>query len=146
MYFWKIENLKSDLGNGVLPITEQFKYLLAHAGLYGLATIPFPTNNFFDMLNGAIMTLIMLIGTYYIYRCNGAAAGQYLLDRYISLSFVVSVRFVVLIVIPSVFCYMTIYQVIAELPEQTTWPDVVFMTLVTLIFYYLLGKHIRDVR
>jgi hypothetical protein len=146
MYFWRIEKLKQGLAAGPLPTIEQFKYLLALTILIGLAAIPFERNNSFDVLSGIIGVPIMGLGTYYVYRLNGGASGERLLDRYMSLGWVVFIRFIVLLLLPTIIVLIVAYELFAEIPEETGLTEVVVMVLLSVVYYYVLGRHFRDLK
>ena len=150
MYFWKIDRLKNDLVTGILPQNEQFKYLLAVSILVEIAMIPqlYLSHNWFDVLSSAIGVVITGFGTYHIYYCNGGQNGERFLERYLSLSWVVFIRYSVLVLIPAIVAMIAFYLIyfpLSEIPEDTRIPDVVITSVLLIVFYYLVGRHVREI-
>ena len=146
MYLWKIKDLKRDLKSGPLPPLEQFKYLLIESLLATLVMVPFLSNNWLDVINAAIGIPIVGFGVYYIYRCNGGPTGERLLERFVSLGLVVSIRFLVLILLPALAIYFVVYEVVVGVPEETSVPDIMFANAFFAVFFYFFGKHTKEVR
>ena len=181
MYFWKIKNLKTDLSNGELPTKEQFKYIMAEAIVYAVAVAiimvtPPLSSNWFDVAMVFITLITMMIGVYYVYYCNGGKTGERLLERYISLGWVVGVRWLVLIALPVLFGFFVFYgffvvhEIVSEIPDEILYAlpdemldemlgemldemsyetgvaDIVVNTILIAVYYYLVGKHIRDIK
>ena len=99
---------------------------------------------------GAIDTIIIGFGTYYIYRCNGGENGERFLERYICLGWVVAIRWTVLFVTPTMVAFfvgniLMTEMLGEEMSEETDIFDMIFFTLVTLSYYYILGRHTRSV-
>ncbi len=147
MYFWKIEKLKDDLTAGRLSTAEQFKYLLATEISWSLVSVPFisDTNNWMDVANALIAVPLVGFGTYYLYVRNGGRDGINLFERYMSLAWVMTIRFLVLVVLPVFIIYFVVYATVAGTLGITTWPDVAIANSLLALFYFLLGRHIRAV-
>jgi len=146
MYFWKIDNLKKDLAKNTVSEKEQFKYLLATTILYSLFIIPFMENNIWDIYSAIVSGIIAIFGTYYIYRINGGSNGKYILQRFLSLGWVIGIRWLVLIMLPIMIIYFIGLEIFSTgIPEYTTVYDLVLINLIYLIYFCLLGKHIKEV-
>ena len=145
MYFWKIDKLKKDLVKQSLSESESLKYLIATAIVYSLEMIPFLENNLWDVFSALIMGIITIFGVYYAYKCNRGSSGSNFLQKYISIGWVVGIRWVVLVALPIVIVYFIAVGIyIAGIPESTTLSDMVFLNLLYLTYFWLLGKHIKD--
>ena len=144
MYFWRIEKLKKDLLKKPLSESESFKYLFANLVLYSLAMIPFLENNIWDVYSAIIMTLITAIGVYYVYKCNKGASGSNFLQKYLSIGWVVGIRWIVLVMLPIMIVYFVTVEIYAGIPESTTLSDVLFLNSLYITYFWLLGKHIKD--
>lgn len=148
MYFWKIDKLKEELSQGPLSEKDSLRYILAWEILWALATIPFlgiEDNNIWDVLEDVIYIPVMVCGILYVYRCNKMSEGKDFLHRYFAIGWVTSVRFTVLVVLP-VFIAFAIGTMLSyeELPLETTWMDVVFINLLSVLYFWIFGKHVKD--
>lgn len=144
MYFWNIDKLKADLRERQLTERETFKYLMATQLLYGLAMIPYIKYNIWDIYSAIVALLVTFIGVYYIYKCNNGAAGSNLLQRYLALSWVVGIRYSVLLMLPVSIVFYVAVETYSDIPNYTTPFDVLFGNALFVVFYVLVGKHIKD--
>ena len=146
MRIWNLHKLKDELRQGPLAPKDAFLYLLIYNGLFALAAIPFFESNKFDVIIGVISALFIVVGTVYIYHANGGRNGVHLLDRYLSLGFVLTIRLVVCVLIPTYLLYLIVLSAVSELAEETIAIDVAIFAAFEAVFYLLLGKHISDLR
>lgn len=149
IYFWEIDQLKSDLATKGLPRRHVWIYLSAIL-LVLIATEGFSiqilgATNIWDRIDSGIFTIFLILGTTYCYYVNGGPEGKDFADRYISLAWVFGVRYTVLIAIPSALCLLIVLATSVGLTDETVWYEVLFSGLLTLLFYCLLSAHIRDV-
>ncbi|MCK5416444.1 hypothetical protein KAI92_03390 [Candidatus Parcubacteria bacterium] len=144
MYFFKINELKNDLIKAPLSESEVFKYLIASTIVFSLEITPFFENNIWDIYASIISGLIVVIGTIYIYRCNGGKFGKHFLQRYISLSWVLMIR-LLLLILPITIIFFIILEIYSEIPENTTVYDAIFLNILYIIYFWLFGKHILQV-
>lgn len=144
MYFWKIEKLKKDLLKKPLSESESFKYLFANMAMYSLGTIPFPKNNIWDIYLAIIMVPITALGVYYAYRCNGGTNGSNFLQKYLSIGWVVFIRWFVLVMFPAIAIYALIMMAMfTSIQNNTTLFDAIFFNLLYISYFWLFGKHIK---
>ncbi len=146
MYFWKIDKLKKELLKHPLSESETFKYLVATVILSSLAMIPVPFlgNNIWDIYSSIIAGIITVFGVFYIYKCNGGASGSNFLQKSLCMGWVIGIRYFLLIMSPIMIVYIVICLYLG-LPESTTLPDVVFLNIIYSLYFWLLGKHIKDI-
>ncbi len=102
MYFIDVISLKRDLTAGGLRDSQQAAYLLA---LLAGSSIPsanaiggWPPWSNFDWLTWFLGTLVLLGGTFFCYTRNGGRNGVQFLERYLSLQWVVGIRWLPLLV------------------------------------------------
>lgn len=149
MYLWKIDKLKEELRQGSLSEKESFKYLLAWEILYSLVLIPFPVEwSVLDVYDGLLELVLAILGIAYVYKVNGGSAGKYFLQRYLSIGWVVFVRFSVFVTIPVIIAYGVVYGVAtngADMPEQTTWLDIALLGLVSMAYYLISARHMKAI-
>jgi hypothetical protein len=146
MYFWKIDKLNEELIAGELKESNAFKYLFAMTVLYTLGTIQYVNPNYYDYLIGGISLLITIVGMIYIYNCNGGSNGKRIIERYISIGWVVLIRFLILFCIPAIVALVVLEEVLAfELPEESTIVDVYTIMVFEIVYILWIAKHIKFV-
>ena len=88
----------------------------------------------------------MGFGSYYIYKCNGCEDGPRLLERYISLGWVVFVRFLPLVVLPAMVLLGVVDVFFLNIPEESGVPQTILTIFLGVAFYLILGRHLREIR
>ena len=143
MYFWRIEALKRQMITAPLGDRETLPYLIGDGVLTSVVgALPpmFPTGG--DTLQGLGGVPLAIGGTIWVYRQNGGQTGSELLPRYLTLSWVLLVRFVPLI--SALFIIATV--AIPSFDLEHTGPVSVILSAGTiLLFYQRLGAHLRHV-
>jgi hypothetical protein len=142
MYFWNIKQLKTELQKKSLSESDSFKYLFVTIAAYSIALIPSYEKNIWDTYSAIIAAIITTTGLYYAYRCNKGKDGTNFLQKYLSLGWVVTIRWSVFVLLP------LIIAIVLFLPftsEQTTAPDMVLMNLAYVGYFWMLGKHMKEV-
>lgn len=148
MYWWNIKALKKELLAGPLSEAKIFPYLLASTIVVSLMLIPVTgewVETQLDVYNALIGVVITALGTYYAYRCNGGATGKNFLQHYFSLGWVVGIRLGVMVMIPAFLLLFLVLAAQEGYTGATTWGDIIFITLLSLFYFWRLGKHIKDV-
>jgi uncharacterized membrane-anchored protein YitT (DUF2179 family) len=152
MYFWKIDKLKEDIKNNEFYEKDRFLYSVIYVtfcaiGLELMWLIPTENYNLWDSLSSFSNILIVFLGTIYAYKSNGGKNGTDFLGRYFSIGFVVTIRFLVLII--PMFVALVSYYIYA-FPEDEDIPssaiDVLPFVLWYAALYWRIGKHISDVK
>jgi len=151
MYFWKINKLKQLLIEKGLSENNAFKYTLWCIGLSAaciemISYFPLELTNNWDYINSTLAVLIPVVGTIFAYKSNGGDKGKDFLARYISVSFVILIRFI-LYLVPIMF--MLVFYYISAFDEEakiyTTLFEVVLFSTWYIALYYSIVKHINDV-
>jgi len=142
MYFWNITALKQQLINSGLPELDSLKYLIL-LSLIGMIPIPkppyFSTGTFLYYVFGAI---IFIFGTVYCYRRNGGQSGKDFLARFVSLSWVVAMRFLPsLILFGAIIAFGTFSQM-APTQQKVVVIGVNYMFYI--VYYWRIAHHISD--
>ena len=146
MYIWKIHKLNEELISGNIAEREVFKYLVACSILYALLMIQYPNSNSLDTWSGVICGIVRIIGLFFIYKCNGGDNGKDFLTRYLAISWVVFIRMLVLLIIPTVVVIMTLQEIyLGGMPEETTNIDLICMTVIEAAFVLWVAKHVNKV-
>ena len=160
MYFWNIKALKKELVANALTESQVFVYFLA---VLTLETVTYQLATFFpgtgdmgawDYVEYAGSVVFTVGGTLVAYRQNGGSAGRGFLARYFPLLWVLTVRFLVFLLPLLVLAMIPMaYFSEALFGMDTAGEDfaalsmyVVMLSWVwSLVFYYRLAVHIRDV-
>ena len=146
MYIWKIDKLNQQLISSELSEPDAFKYIMANTILYSLAMIEYTTPNEYDTYNGILGVFLSIIGVWFIYKCNGGKNGKYFIGRYISISWVVFVRFTVLFLLPAAIAMIAVQELyMGGMTEQTTVMDMTLIIISEIVYFLWLGKHINYV-
>lgn len=144
MYFWRIEKLKNELAARPLSERETLPYLVVFVGLSAaVGYIPQTMSNVWDGLGAAWSIALAVVATIYIYRQNGGADGQHFLQRYFAIGWVVTVRWLAVLILVGVAFFGTLAALGAD-TETTHWYDFVFAALVEAVVYWRIGHHVRD--
>ncbi|MCX6908269.1 MAG: hypothetical protein NTY01_09525 [Verrucomicrobia bacterium] len=98
MYFWRIEELKTKMTVSPLSDREALPYLvwavtLSTMGCY-LSGEKFSVG---QAIEATYSVLLTIFGTTYIYKQNGGASGEYFLQRYLAIGWVVTIRWSVVV-------------------------------------------------
>lgn len=167
VYFLRLKPLKEELIGQGLAEKERFKYLMAWMLLVGISsgTVSRIGDPFRSLLMMGLL-LITILGVWYAYRRNGGQAGGALLDRYISIGWVVRLRVALAmrILVPLLF-HFTFIQRLGEyldyfaftmasfFPGELYYADggqgglLVFFLLIAECYIALsIGKHLAEVR
>ena len=144
VYFWKIDKLNEQLISGELSEQEQFKYLMANSILYALAVIQYDTPNNLDIWAGVIGVFVTALGLWFIYKCNGGQNGKDIIQRYLSVGFVVFIRVFVLFMLPAIIAASVIQEIyLGGIPEETTMSLFMLMIISEVVLVLWVAKHIN---
>jgi len=144
MYIWKIDKLKNDLRKKSLSESESFKYLFVNIIIYTIGLIPSSNSNVWDVYNALVTIVITASGIYYAYKCNKGAHGDNFLQKYLSIGWVTSIRWTVFFMLPAMAIYVFAIGISISVTYVTTPLDVIFLNLMYISYFWLLGKHIKD--
>ena len=147
MYFWQLGRLKRKMVARPLSEREILPYLLVYLPLTtAIAFIPEFSANVWDALSALSSTILTLVGTFYIYRQNGGANGQYFLQRYLAIGWVVTLRWLLIFIVTIVILTILLELAgISTFSEETTWYEFLYGTTLEVIIYQRIGHHVRDV-
>lgn len=147
MYFWQLRRLKRKITARPLSEREILPYLLVYLTLTTtIIFIPESSANVWDALSALSSIILTLVGSFYIYRQNGGANGQYFLQRYLALGWVVTFRWLLIFVITTVILLILLELVgVSTFSEEMTWYEFLYGTAWEAIVYQRIGHHVRDV-
>jgi len=144
MYFWNINKLKEDLKKGPLSESASFKYFFVYVLLFAIATLPMEeTTQQSNLLTTITYSTIGMFGLYYAYKSNGGAQGKDFISRYLSVSIAASIRWMVMVFIPFMIGYM-LFKILSGSLENTVI-DTVFFAVVSIILYWKICGHLKDI-
>lgn len=158
MYFLDLRGAKAQLVAGPVPTDRVLPYLIA---ISAMLTLIFETTRFFPLVSMAdgelpvlewvdvaLALLVGIVGTLYVYRCNGGPTGEALLERWLLLSWVVGLRVLLLM-------WLLLIGVSLVVPAETdagsdlaaplTWIELFAAFACQVLLYWRVGVHIRDV-
>ena len=170
MYFWNIKALKKQLVNQGLTQRQLFYYILIYLFNYsyilayavyssaiaeGSRLSPNYSQNAWGSTESILSILIIvLLGTFALYRANGGNSGTQFAEKYFSLviaggfrfsvfsSFLLFAAGIIAASFPSIFDNLTVIE--GDLLRPTGYLVVLGFVYSVLLFIYI-GKHIRDV-
>lgn len=149
MYFWRIEKLKAHMIQQPLTEREVLPYLLASSILLAVCLAVFrhlPVSGLWDDYSSAFNILLAAFGTYYIYLQNQGTHGEHILQRYIVLGWVVSIRWLVGFLLGSIILMIGLTIAgLSPLGESSQIINAIYEALASLVLYWLIGHHVRDV-
>jgi hypothetical protein len=144
MRFWRITQLKAEMRVQPLSERESLPYLVLFVASSSLVMgLPQSGFNAFDALDTLLSVMIAIVGTIFVYRRNGGIHGEYFLQRYLAIGFVVGVRCIVALLalmIPMIIALDTL----GMLSDQTSWIDLLFSVVIQWFVYWRTGYHVRD--
>ena len=155
MYWFNIKALKDDLKKGKLTQKDQMLYLLA---TFTFATIMqelatyFPIEDsatYLDYIDSLLYLVILISGIIYSYIVNGANSGKNFMQRYISISFVLGVRYTIIFIgFSSLIVLALIILNIYGYEDLEPYIEVIFTFLANmfyLIYTYFVVKNIHEI-
>ena len=150
MYFWNINELKRKLISGEISEDGAFIYFFAVLVLdtlwiatWGL----FPTEyepNVWDYAEMVGYVLIVIGGTFILYRRNGGSKGEKFFLRYFTLLWVLGIRFFVYCIPLVIFWAALIWQN-ENYPEPKLWYETMALLFTFVLYYWRLAVHIGEV-
>lgn len=155
MYFWNINGLKEEIINNNLTQKSVFLYILFYTLSFQsgyLLIYLFPSTSSNDLIISIVAVLLAIIGVYYCYRCNEGQNGNSFAERFISLSWVIGIRYTIfwlslLFVSIVVIGITSVFIKSLETLFDTIIIFIIYISLATyiIVFYYRIGHHIKDI-
>ncbi len=156
MYFWKISDLKEELIKNGLSQKSMFIYILLYmllAQFFVEISYIFPSEEAAtttDYIQMIFDLAAVGIGTYLCFYANGSDNGQQFSERYFSIGFVVSLRFMVLL-----FPIIAVFGFVAGILSETSGMDLdspafnygmlVIISAWLIAIYWRIIAHINEV-
>ncbi|MFN8578684.1 MAG: hypothetical protein U0354_17790 [Candidatus Sericytochromatia bacterium] len=157
MNIWNIEKLKNDIKSKNLSEKDKFYYMFINIILFTIVMDDSHYNTLkdftvWDIISNTSGSIIEIIYIPCAFIANGANKGNDFLGKYFSISFVVSIRFLLLL-IPIVFIYIIFDLFITggseDVKNEVLDADAYFSIsfIIWEIFMYIrVCKHIRDLK
>ncbi len=143
MYFWNIDKLKSDFKQGSVTEKSILKYLIAYTIFLGVAMLPYGETNQFDLFSTVLMIPLSVFGILYAYACNGGDSGDNFIAKYFAIGWVVTIRFIVLLIPLAFIIGIVVATTGVEIPEETTLLDVFIESTITVFLFWRIAVHIK---
>jgi hypothetical protein len=161
MYFWRINALTEQLRRGPLDQRGALLYLLAWLMAWTVATLPWMSGdatalNLSDWVSQLSYVVATVIGTLLAYRANGGANGNDFAARYLAVGWVVTVRLMVLFLLP-LFVLVFTGQFLATFlavsrggdasvnDTATAWGIAAIAIVFEIVYYWRLMHHLSVV-
>ncbi len=145
MYFIQYDPLKERLRNRSIDDRAALPYFLLFCVLEALAiSIPgVAYKNKWDYISTLLTLLVTIWGVIFVYRRNGGRKGYDLIQKFVVLGWVVAVRFLIGAIPIGLAAYFFAWHFDLTGDENTLF-DALFFTILEIIYYQRLGKHIAD--
>lgn len=145
MYFWNIKKVTEELATGEISEHNVFKYFIAHALIFLIAMIPAYETTRLDTIISIALLFITIGGLFYARRCNGGSEGKDFFTRLFSISWVMTIKFFVLLVL--VAFIGGFFEAITEADIRSDAPAVegFMIGILSIVFYWRIGVHISKV-
>lgn len=148
MYFFNLEAAKRELLEGPLPADRILPYVIGFCLSISLsmeamrwsgtaAVLP----SGWSWLPLTSELLLTLLGTCYLYHCNGGAMGPRFLERWLVLGWVMAFRVLAAFILLLVPLFM-----LAGATKLPWWSDLVGMVVLSGVLYWRIGAAFRDLR
>ena len=148
MYWWNIKALASELKSGKVSPFEKFKYFFAFMLVTSIFVeliylFPLPESpTLFDYASSILVILITILGLILCYKSNKKGDNKDFIERFVCLSWPITIRLIVIIIAISVPYYLVIGD---SLVEVTTIVDVLFIIGYESAFYFWIYRHISQI-
>ena len=145
MYWISYQPLKERLKKRSVSDREALPYLLLLSALEAISlSVPASTEmNKWDIIEAMLYVIVTIIGVIYIYRKNGGKTGYDIIHKFVVLGWVVAVRYFLVVLPLGGLIYFTV-RYHAPSGDETTFFDAMFFTVISVIYYERLGRHISD--
>jgi hypothetical protein len=154
MYFFALKKLKSNLIEKPFTERQALSYLIANVALYTLVieilvtassfsttVTDIPPYGIWNFIDSTASIISVFVGIAWIYKCNKSDAGQYFLQRYLSIGWVTSLWFLIVMILVSLLTLA-----IADESNNNADPSLTVIYLALLIgYYWFFGKQIAEV-
>jgi hypothetical protein len=147
MNFIKYTPLKQKLRERTLTDREALPYLIVFTALTALMVgVPLYENyNAMDGISAACSVALAIFGIIFAYKQNGKENGYDLVQKYVVLGWITSIRFI-LVGIPLYIVVAIAGYSMGFSMEETNGIDLVFSVGFEALLYYRIAMHIRDTR
>lgn len=151
MIWFNIDLLEHRLKHAILTDRDAFNYLLLNLILY--STIPFmigydQTNPWYIGADVLFTILITVVGNKIVFDINNRGDQADFFKRYVSLSFVVGVRMIVLILLIFVPSMLVVEILNISFARNDSWQfafDFLMMNVSGIVYYYMLANSFKRV-
>ncbi|MFZ6760721.1 hypothetical protein ACO0K9_26235 [Undibacterium sp. Ji50W] len=154
MYFWKIDALKRHLAHGSLSEKQMYGYMMAYLVFSATAVemmryLPEKEPNAWTYYGSMMNLLIPVVGTMMAFRANGGESGVQFLQRYMSISLVVTIRYMAMILmigLPLAVLLIAIAILMTDFKNNFAGsPLEIVSSCAYALLYFFIVKHIREV-
>jgi uncharacterized membrane-anchored protein YitT (DUF2179 family) len=150
MYFWKLDSLKKQLVEQGLTQYQMYCYILVYVSLTAIVVelmkyLPPESHNVWTYAESVLNIVIPILGTILIFRANGGASGVQFAARYFSIGFVVTIRFLVLLVPVTIAMVIYWFFTYEGVETPTSFIEVAVFSAWYALLYADIARHVRAV-
>ncbi len=146
MYFIRYKQLKNRLRSRSVTDREALPYLILSVAIAALVSAPPPgtISNLWDCLSALFSAATAVGGILYAYHKNGGRSGFDLIQKFVIIGWVVTIRFA-LVFIPIAIVIIIAGTKMGVISLDYTGPyDILMILVAEIIFYQRIGKHVGD--
>ena len=151
MYFVRYDPLKEKLkqrnvsDQDALPYLILFSMLTVASSAFPIAFPITEKTNIWGVASAVSSVLLAGAGVYYSYIQNGKEKGFDLVQKYVVLGWVVTIR-CVLAFLPLIIIAYIAGEILELIEDAFSWYDFFITIVFELVLYQRIGRHIRDTR
>jgi hypothetical protein len=149
MYIFDVGSLKRELRARDISSPDSLGYLLGFAFMCLPESMPYvATRSGLALLYSAVSTAVFILGFLYCYARNGGREGRSFLQRFVSLSWVVSARFLIILSLIGLLAVL-LWAIVLGNDFPRTWrahPSVFVLSVaLETLYFYRVGVHLGQV-
>jgi hypothetical protein len=107
--------------------------------------LPDTYQNKWEIISEFIAIPIGIIGTIYIFQKNEGKNGIYFLQRYLSIGWVISIRLLLMCVLPVMIIISIVKSAVGYRINSYMWYDAMFWAAFAFFWYLRVGFHVGEV-
>ena len=156
VYIWKTKSLISELREDKVSEIEKLKYVIFMGVVYAVFSDPLVVfsveYSYIAVINLVSVVLITVLGTIYAFKKNSSGDNKHFVTRYICLGVPIGVKIFLLALILGILVAIIDTELLGQgfeyseevIPQPTSFTQVVVTALVLVLYYFYLGKAIRE--
>lgn len=150
MYFWKLDALKKELIEQGLTEYQLYCYILVYVSLTAVSAelmgyLPAESPDVWTYAESVLNIVIPILGSIMIFRANGGVSGTQFAARYFSIGFVVTIRFLALLVPVTIVMGIYGFFTYEGVEAFTSFVEIAVFSGWYALLYANIARHVRAV-